>query len=204
MPKLYYAPASPYSCKVRMAAAHAGIALETVETDTNADPAELLQANPLGKIPVLVTDDSGSVHDSGAITQYLNRLSGNRLFPRNADKRTEAEKLEALADGMCDCLLAQVYERRYRPEEKVHQPWLERLWSKVVRSLDELEAEPPKLTGKLRAGQMALRCALGYMDLRFAGKWQPGRPKLKRWAKKFDQKYPGIGTAVAGLTDRSE
>jgi glutathione S-transferase len=192
MPKLLYAPASPYSCKVRMAAAHAGFTLEAVKIDTNADPAELLQANPLGKIPVLLTDDGGSVYDSRAITQYLNRICGNRLYPRNAEKRTEVEKLEALADGLCDCLLAQVYERRHRPKEKVHQPWLDRLWSKVVRSLDELDAAPPKLTGKLHAGQIALRCALAYMDLRFAGKWQPGRPKLKRWAKKFDGKYPEL------------
>jgi glutathione S-transferase len=196
MPKLFYASASPYSCKVLMAAAHAGIALEPVKTDTNADPAELLAANPLGKIPTLVTDDGFSVHDSRAITQYLNRLSKNALFPRNPEKRTEAEKLEALADGMCDSLLAQVYERRHRPEEKVHQPWLDRLWSKVVRSLDELEAAPPKLTGKVHAGQMALRCALGYLDLRFAGKWQSGRPKLKRWARKFDQKYPELAVLV--------
>lgn len=192
MPKLFYAPASPYSSKVRMAAAHAGIALDLIKTDTNADPADLLRANPLGKIPTLVTDDGGAVHDSRAITQYLNRQSKNAIFPRNADKRTEAESLEALADGMCDSLLAQVYERRFRPEEKVHQPWLDRLWSKVVRSLDELEAAPPKLAGKLHAGQIALRCALGYMDLRFPGKWQMKRPRLKRWAKKFDQKYPDL------------
>jgi glutathione S-transferase len=196
MPKLFYAPASPYSCKVRMAAAYADIALELIKTDTNADPAELLQVNPLGKIPTLATDDGGSVHDSRAITQYFNRLSKNALYPRNPEKRLDAEKLEALADGICDSLLAHVYERRFRPEEKVHQPWLDRLWSKVARSLDELEAAPPKLTGKLHAGQMALRCALGYMDLRFAGKWQSGHPKLKRWAKKFDQKYPNLATCL--------
>lgn len=192
MPKLFYAPASPYSCKVRMAAAHAGIALDLVKTDTNADPTDLLQVNPLGKIPTLLADDGYAVHDSRVITQYLNRVSKNALFPRNPEKRTDAERLEALADGMCDSLLSQVYERRFRPEEKVHQPWLDRQWSKVARALDELEAAPPKLTGKLHAGQMALRSALGYMDLRFAGKWQQRRPKLKRWARKFDQKYPDL------------
>ncbi len=57
MPKVLYAPASPYSAKVRMAAAYAGIALEAVKVDTSAEPVELIGANPLGKIPVLVTDE---------------------------------------------------------------------------------------------------------------------------------------------------
>jgi glutathione S-transferase len=192
MQKLLYSPASPYSAKVRMAAAHAGIPLEAIKTDTSTAPAELLQANPLGKIPVLLTDDGMPIYDSRAIVQYFNRTCGNLLFPRNADKRTAAEMLEALADGICDSLLAHVYERRFRPEEKIHEPWLERQWSKVVRSLDHLDAQPPKLTGRLHAGQIALRSCLAYMDLRFPGSWQPGRTRLKRWVKKFDGKFPEL------------
>ena len=133
MPKLLYAPASPYSAKVRMAAAYAGVPLEAVIVDTNQRPPELIKANPLGKIPTLLTDDGEAVFDSRAITQYLNRISGNALFPRNAAKRGEAERLEALADGICDCLLAHVYERRSRPEEKWHQPWLDKQWGKATR-----------------------------------------------------------------------
>ncbi|MEI5677425.1 MULTISPECIES: glutathione S-transferase [unclassified Mesorhizobium] len=192
MPKILYAPASPYSAKVRMAAAYAGVAFEGVLTDTNAEPAELIAANPLGKIPVLVTDDGEAVFDSRAITQYLNRVSGNTLFPRNPAKRLEAERLEALADGLCDCLLAHVYERRFRPEEKVHAPWLDKQWSKAVRVLDVLNANPPKLPKKITAGQIALRATLGYMDLRFAGKWERGHARLKRWAARFDEKFPEL------------
>lgn len=51
MPRLFHAPSSPYSAKVRMAALHAGIPLDKVATDTNVEPADLLAANPLGKIP---------------------------------------------------------------------------------------------------------------------------------------------------------
>jgi glutathione S-transferase len=192
MPKVLYSSASPYSAKVRMAAAYAGIALEAVPTDTGAEPAELLAANPLGKIPVLIADDGETVFDSRAIIQYLNRLSGNVLFPRNAEKRLEAERLEALADGICDCLLAHVYERRSRPEEKVHTPWLDKQWSKVTRALEMLNANPPKLPKKITAGQIALRAALGYMDLRFAGKWERGHARLKRWAARFDEKFPEL------------
>jgi glutathione S-transferase len=192
MPKVLYAPASPYSAKVRMAAAYAGIALEAVTVDTSAEPVELIGANPLGKIPVLVTDEGEAIYDSRAIIQYLNRISGSRLFSRTPARRTEAERLEALADGIADCALAHVYERRSRPEDMVHQPWLDKQWAKVVRGLDYLNANPPKIGKKLTAGHIALRATLAYLDLRFAGKWEKGRGRLRRWAARFDEKFPEL------------
>ncbi len=180
MPKILYAPASPYSAKVRMAAAYAGIELDAELVDTGPQPDHLTAANPLGKIPVLITDEGESVYDSRAIVQWLNRAAKGALLPRSAAKRTEAERLEALADGLCDCLLAHVYERRFRPGEIVHQPWLDAQWRKVERTLDVLNDELPGLPKKITAGHIALRAALGYLDLRFAGQWQRGRTRLKR------------------------
>ncbi|RVL99317.1 glutathione S-transferase, partial [Sinorhizobium meliloti] len=55
--KILYSPASPYSNKVRMAAHHAGIAAESVLTETNSNPPQLIDNNPLGKIPTLITAD---------------------------------------------------------------------------------------------------------------------------------------------------
>ena len=192
MAKVLVSSASPYSCKVLMAAAYAGIPLQAVPVETSKPTEEFLKANPLGKIPVLIADDGETIFDSRAITQYLNRQSGNKLYPRNPAKRTDAERLEALADGIADCALAHVYERRSRPEEIVHQPWLDKQWEKVSRALDALNAEPPRLGRKINGGHIALRAVLGYLDLRFAGKWEKGRGKLKRWAARFDDKFPEL------------
>lgn len=128
--ELLYSPASPYSAKVRMAARHLGIEITDVRVDASAEPATLMENNPLGKIPVLLLEDGGSVYDSVAIMHYLNRLSGGKLYPKKDGKRTEAEILEALCDGIMDCLLAIVYERRFRPEDKLHQPWIDKQWKK--------------------------------------------------------------------------
>ena len=187
MSRLLYASSSPYSSKVRMAAAYAGIAIDLVPIKTEDKPGELIGANPLGKIPVLVLDDGRSIHDSRAITQHLNRVSKSALFPRNPDKRLDAEVLEALADGICDCALSMVYE-----------PWLDRQWAKITAALDLLNANPPKLPKKITAGHMALRACLGYLALRFAGKWEKGRARLTRWAARFDEKFPELKPAVPG------
>lgn len=192
MPKLLYSSASPYSAKVRMAAAYAGIAIEAVSISTAERPAQLVGANPLGKIPTLLLDDGRGVFDSRVITQYLNRESKNALFPRNADKRLEAEMLEALADGICDSALAMVYERRLRPEDMHFQPWLDTQWTKISASLDMLNANPPKLPKKITVGQIALRACLGYLALRFAGQWEKGHGRLTRWVVRFDEKFPEL------------
>lgn len=198
MSKVFVSSTSPYSCKVRMAAVHAGLDVDAVTIDTAKPTDEFLKANPLGKIPTLLADDGEVVFDSRAIIQYLNRQSGNKLFPRNPAKRLEAERLEALADGICDCALAYTYELRLRPEEKVHQPWLDRQWVKVARALDVLNAEPPKLGSKIHAGHIALRAALGYLELRFAGRWEKGRSKLTRWMARFDAKFPELKALLPG------
>ena len=190
--KILYSPASPYSAKVRMAARIAGIEAAGVLTDTVAAPAELVDNNPLGKIPTLVTDDGQAVYDSRAIMQFLDRSGDKRLYPRNAAKRTEVEVLEALCDGICDCLLAIMYERRFRPAEMVHQEWIDKQWTKATRGLDYLEANLPRTTKSLNGGQLALAAMLGYLALRFAGQWERGRPKLKRWSAKFASSFPDL------------
>lgn len=188
--KLLYAAPSPYSSKVRMAARHLGLDVEAVATQTGEENEELNGANPLGKIPCLVLDDGAALFDSRAIMQEFNRVERNKLFPSGKDKRRAAERLEALADGMCDAMLLMVYEGRYRPEDKRHDEWVEMQWAKVERSLDWLEAHPVRVTPRLNGGQFALAAALGYADLRHAERnWSRGRPKTKRFLARFAETF---------------
>lgn len=190
MPKLLYSPASPYSAKVRMAARHLGLPLEAETVATSEEPEALIRANPLGKIPTLLLDDGTALFDSRATMGELDRMSGSGLYPRNKNKRRQAERLEAAADGLCDVLLAQVYERRMRPEEKVHTPWLDYQARKAERAFDWLENDVPALRGKLHGGHFALAAALGYADLRFGDlNWRRGRPRLRRFLKRFGESF---------------
>jgi glutathione S-transferase len=188
--KLLYSSASPYSAKVRMAALVTGVAIEAVPTSTADEPAQLIDNNPLGKIPTLLTDEGVTVYDSRAIMGYLDRSGSQRIYPRNAGKRTETDVLEALCDGICDALLLCVYERRFRPDEKVHQPWVDLQWRKAMRGLDLLETRLPRMGKTPSAAHLAIAAVVGYLALRFDGKWERGRPKLKAYAKKFAANYP--------------
>jgi glutathione S-transferase len=192
MPKLYVSTTSPYSAKARMVAAQAGYAFEAVFVIPSKDPEDLIAVNPLGKIPVLVTDDGQAVFDSPVICQFINNASGAALYPKNAAKRLEVLQREALADGICDCLIAYMYETMLRPEDKRMQTIMDRQFGKALRGLDALCASKLNVPTKIDAGHIATRVLIGYLDLRFAGKWEKGRTKLKRFAKAFDEKFPAL------------
>lgn len=189
--QLLYSSTSPYSAKVRMAARHLGIDLEAIAVDTAAAPALLIDANPLGKIPTLLRDRESPIFDSRAIMQFLHRESGKRLYPHKDRKRTEAEVLEALCDGITDCLIAIVYERRFRPEDKIHQPAIDKQWGKVQRSLDHLDKHMPKTGKSLHGGHFAMAAMIGYLMLRFTGEWEDGRTELAEWPAKFAKRFDG-------------
>ncbi len=198
MSTLLVSPPSPYSSKVRMAAAYAGYACDIKFVDTSKANAELSAANPLGKIPVLLTENDGAVFDSVVIIHYMNRATGGKLLPKNAAKLLEAQRMEAIADGINDCAVAYQYEKRLRPEAFIYQGWLDKQLGKVTQALDVLEANPPKLPLRIHAGHIALAATLGYLSLRFPG-WEKGRPKLKRYAKKFTDKHEALAALLPRL-----
>ena len=188
-------PASPFGRKVKMAASVLGLLdrIEIVPADTN-DPAEpLRQQNPLGKIPTLVLEDGTTLFDSRVIVEYLDHLAGGSIFPAGNERFVQL-RLQALADGLCDAALLQVYETRFRPEEGRNAAWVANQAGKVSRALATLEAAPPALPDKPRIGEIALACALGYLDLRFAGAWRADHPRLVAWLEAFAAKVPAFET----------
>ena len=186
---------SPFGRKVKIVAKMLGIYDQlTVELSNTNDPADTLrQQNPLGKIPILILDDGRKIFDSRVICEYLDaQVDGVSLHPTASDARWEALTLQALGDGIIDASILQVYETRMRPEEKRHADWLSYQSDKVKRSLDQLKDDAPSLDGDLTIGHVAIVCALGYLDLRFEGKWRDSYPTLVTWLDAFRARVPAF------------
>jgi glutathione S-transferase len=123
---------------------------------------------------------------SHQLRRFLDDRAGGRLYPP-APRLWETLTLEATGDGILDAAILMVYEWRVRPEDKRHEPWVEGQWAKVARALDTIEARwMSHLNGPLDIGQIAVGCALGYLDFRHDARgWRNGRPALAAWEKAF-------------------
>ncbi len=193
--------ASPFGRKARIAAELLGLEgrIAIVPADTG-DPADSLrQQNPLGKIPALIDEDGEAIFDSRVIVEYLDGLAGGgRLIPVEFTARIRALTLQALADGIADALVLQVYENRMRAPSERSASWIDHQAQKVARGLAALETRPPE-AGATHVGAIALACTLGYLDLRFAGEWRAGRPRLVGWLDGFAAAVPAYAaTAFSG------
>ena len=183
--KLIFSPASPFVRKVNVMRHEAElfdkISFTPVQTTAlSTDPAAR-SANPLGKIPALVLDNGKVLFDSRVICRYLDDLSGAGLYPQA--NLWDVLTLEALADGIMESAVLMVYEARLRPEEKRFETWVEAQWGKITHSLDALERQEfTAMEGDLHFGQLALACALGYLDFRHPERdWRDGRTSLDSW-----------------------
>lgn len=184
-------PPSPFGRKVKIAAAALGLSkrIEIVATDTMNPDDPIRALNPLGKIPALVLEDGMVLFDSRVILEYLDHLAGGgKLIPTEPKARFAALRLQALADGLMDAALLQVYEARLRDADKRSERWLDTQAGKVARALAELEAAPPAV--ETTVGAIATACALGYLDLRFAGNWRDAHPNLVAWLEAFRAAVP--------------
>ena len=189
------APASPFGRKVRISIKLLGLDkdIEIRAADTNDPNDDLRQQNALGKIPTLIGEDGIAYFDSRVIVEYLDtRAGGGRIIPREGKARFEALRLQALCDGICDALLLQVYEKRFREPERHEEKWVSLQAGKVERGLKTLEASPPVVDKVPTVGQIALACTLGYGDLRFEGKWRSSYPKLVAWLDRVAAQVPAF------------
>ena len=187
-------PPSPFGRKVKIAAKLLGVfdRIRVEVTDTTNPADSIRQQNPLGKIPALILEDGTVLFDSRVIAEYLDQLGGGgRLFPRNSSRWAVLTQA-ALADGIMDAALLLRYERTLRPEAHWSAPWIASQESKVARGLTVLEATPPGLGDPPDISQIGIACALGYLDLRFEGKWRAGHPKLSGWLDRFATAIPAF------------
>lgn len=197
--KLYTSAASPFARKVRMVIRELGLEdlVEEVATDAFNASEEFLAANPLSKVPTLVTDKGESLPDSSLIVEYLlTRGRGLAALPRGKARWAALRRAE-LADGIMVAATAAIFEQR-RPREYVYQGFLDRQTAAINRALDTLEAEAGELRAEDGVGivELTIGAALGYLDLRHPQlAWRTRRQRLAAWYAQLAQRPSMVATA---------
>jgi len=190
--KLVGALTSPYVRKVRIVMAEKKLDFQLVLEDVWGSDA-ILASNPLGKVPCLVMEGGEAVFDSRVIVEYLDTLSPvGKLIPASGRERVEVRTWEALADGVLDaCILARL-EANWtgRAPLERSQAWIERQMARVhagIAAMGRGLGDKPWCAGNhFSLADVAVGCALGYLDFRFAHiDWRGSQPQLARLAEKL-------------------
>jgi glutathione S-transferase len=206
---LLYQSHSPYARKVLVSAHELGLAdsLDVVhhETSPTNRNAAVFAANPLGKVPVLLTPDVGALFDSVVICDYLDRLAGTgRLIPREGPARYEALRLQALAQGLCDAGIALRWETVRRPEASRYPPLAQGQAMKLLEAYEHLETQvefgAQVTSGQATIGQVALGTALAWLEFRDLPGFRKRAPRLTAWYDDFCQRPSMRATPYDGET----
>jgi glutathione S-transferase len=191
--KLIGSNTSPYVRKVRIVMAEKKLDYQFVEEDVWAATTTISESNPLGKVPCLVMEGGEAVFDSRVIVEYLDTLSPvGKLIPAQGRERAEVKTWEALADGLLDASILARLEATWsgRLEAQRCQAWIDRQTGRIHATLKAMStglAEKPFCSGiHFSLSDVAVGCALGYLDLRFSQiPWRDTYPNLARLQEKL-------------------
>ena len=194
--RLRYSPTSPFVRKVMVVAFENGLADLIEQVPTSVEPTkpneDMARENPLVKVPSLTTDDGLVLYDSPVICEYLDTLhTGPKLFPAAGTPRWIALRQQALGDGILEAAILGRYEA-VRPPQHQWPDWIDAQMRKVRGALAALELEVEDGTlgqaesGVPDIGQIAIGCALGYLDFRYRSEnWQSRWRRLANWYGAF-------------------
>ena len=191
--KLLITPTSPYARKARVLVLEKQLQCEMAPVSPWDDSPEVLAANPLRKVPVLLIGGE-AVLDSRVICEYLDSLSDSpRFYPADAEARRAVKTREALVEGAMDSALALVMAGKVAPEmgkSDAAAAWKTWLFSKAERTLDQAERLFAQNHGggdsvPLDMSAVAFYCFLDFWLFRMPqtgwADWRDSRPKLAAW-----------------------
>ncbi len=200
--KLLGSLTSPYVRKVRVVMAEKKLDFQLLLEDVWGTD-DVLKSNPLGKVPCLVMEGGEAVFDSRVIVEYLDTLSPvGKLIPASGRERIEVRTWEALADGLLDASILARLEATWsgRTAAQRSQVWIDRQMSRVGASLISMGqglGDKPWCTGNhFTLADVAVGCALGYLDFRFAHiDWRAAHPNLHKLHDKLSMRQSFIDSA---------
>ncbi|MFM9879367.1 MAG: glutathione S-transferase family protein [Burkholderiaceae bacterium] len=200
--KLLGSTASPYVRKVRIVMAEKKLDYQLVLENVWAAGTVINEANPLGKVPCLIMEGGEALFDSRVIVEYLDTLSPvGKLIPGVGRERAEVKTWEALADGLLDAAILARLEATWdgRTKGQRSQAWIERQMGKIDQVLAAMArglGEKPFCAGiHLSLADVAVGCALGYLDFRFPQiAWRDSHANLAKLMEKLQQRQSFVDT----------
>lgn len=182
---LYTTSTSPYARRVRMAFIECGIQFEEKLIDVWNPTQELINLNPQGRVPVLVTSTGDVLAESNLILQLLFEQCDSGLIPKNTSDRIKVYHWMGISVGLYDRVVSYFLDS-LNPKDKTSTAVLERLtmfFSRVLTILEKrFQHEKWIATNALSQADLDFVTALDYFKLRVpASDWEVKFPRVKSY-----------------------
>lgn len=181
---------SPYGRIVRALIIEKGFQdrVEIFPTVTRTPDTPVLDVNPSGRVPTLITEYGAMFEDSPLICAYLDSLEDPQVLAPQTD--WNARILEARVRSMLDGIA--VWSREIRRPENEQSPEIVAHETKRAHRLagvfDQLAAEGA-FDGPLDMAQLILGSTLHRTNIAPKGfDWRPANPNLAVWVDKFGER----------------
>lgn len=200
--KLHWSPRSPFVRKVMIVAHEINLVsrlelVRSVAVRTKPNP-DIIIDSPVGRIPVLVTDNGVVLSGSYAICDFLDSLhQGRKMIPTSGQVRWKELELHGIADGLLDTLIFWRGEFMV-PEESRRQEISDTCATKTEACLDWLQGRVSEFSRyDYGIGQITVGVALDYLDFRYTHiDWRVSRPELANWHDQFGQRPSSKATEI--------
>jgi glutathione S-transferase len=157
---------SPYVRRVAISLQLLGLHFEHQPLSVFSAFSQFQQINPVVKAPTLICDDGEVLMDSSLILEYAEALAHPRsLIPAALPERQHTLRVVGLALAACEKSVQLIYERRLRPPEKVHEPWVARVTSQLLAAFGAIEetlASRPLATDSGAINQAGVSAAVAW------------------------------------------
>ena len=136
---------SPFVRRVAVTMNVYGIGFERRILSVFRDFDDVLELNPLGKVPILMLDDGERLFDSRAILDYLDGISqtDTGLLPAHGTERRAVLRIEAVALGLTEKLYERGIEFARRDPSRREPAVIARVERQIASAISWLEALEP-------------------------------------------------------------
>jgi glutathione S-transferase len=92
--------------------------------------------NPLGKVPILITNENKYIFYSKVIIRYLDQIKPKpEIYPIDTKNHLSALTIETVADGICYSIIL-IHLENVRVKNLISKKWIKRQENKIVNGLN--------------------------------------------------------------------
>jgi glutathione S-transferase len=180
---------SPFARRVRLALREAGIPHEERVVDVLKPAAELIEKNPLARVPVVALKSGCDLLDSNTILQLFHEAHPSPLFPKPLESRMQVMGWGVLAAGVCEKIVEYYFDTMRPVRDAELDAETRAIIDRVLARVESAIGSRETMVGdSLTQADLDLGTMLRYISLRHSDTWRAKFPSSARYLEALEKR----------------